>query len=330
MLQFVPALEVAGAVVEVSPFFDEAYLAQFFAGEGKSKAAFARGAARRLRALLRGGADLTWVEKEAFPFLPGLAERLVPRPYVVDYDDAIFHAYDRSGNPLVRRMLGRKLDPLLAGAAAVTAGNGYLADYATRHGAGEVVRVPTVVDPARYPVLPAPAGARLRVGWIGTPSNARYLAPVIAALGMIADRVPLTLVTIGAPVLRDLPVPQEVHAWTEDSEARLLAGIDVGVMPLPDDPFERGKCGYKLIQYMAAARPVIASPVGVNAEIVTSDVGLLALTERDWAEAIAALAADPARRVAMGTAGRRRVEDHYSIDAVAPGLIALFARVLGR
>lgn len=327
MAQFIPALEAAGATVVWSPFFGEDYLRGYFATGRKPKWPTAKAFARRLQALAGERYNLAWVEKEALPFLPGAFERLLRGRYVVDYDDAIFHSYDRSRSALVRRVLGRKLDALLRGAAAVTAGNGYLADYAHAHGAERVLRVPTVVDPARYPVTPPPAGERLRIGWIGTPANARYLAPVVAAMQRLADDVPMTLVTIGAPEFPGLPVPQEAHPWTEDSEAALLGGIDVGVMPLPDDPFERGKCGYKLIQYMAAGRAVIASPVGVNEEIVSEDAGLLAETPTQWAGAIAALAADPERRAAMGRAGRARVEARYSVDAVVPGLIELFAEL---
>lgn len=327
MAQFVPALEAAGAEVAWSPFFGDDYLRIFFATGRKAKWPAAKAFARRTGALASARYDVAWVEKEAFPFLPGAFERALRGRYVVDYDDAIFHSYDRSRSGLVRRVLGRKLDPLLRRAAAVTAGNGYLADYAHRHGAERVARIPTVVDPARYPVLPAPAGERLRIGWIGTPSNARYLAPLVAAMQRLAPRVPMTLVTIGAADLPGLPVPQEAHAWSEDTEAELLSGIDIGVMPLPDDPFERGKCGYKLIQYMAAGRPVIASPVGANADIVDDTVGLLADGVDEWVAAIEALAGDPARRATMGQAGRARVEARYSIDAVAPQLVALFAEI---
>ena len=333
MGQFIPRLEAAGAAVSISPFFDDAYLAGYFGSGRKSKASAALAYWRRARAIATANADLVWIEKELYPFLPGWFEGALARRgtrYVVDYDDAIFHSYDRNRRGAVRRLLANKLDPLLTGAGAVTAGNGYLADYAGDHGARRIVRVPTVVDPSRYPVLPPPAGERLRIGWIGTPSNARYLTPLIDAMRELTDRVPMTLVTIGAPELAELPIPQEVHAWSEDSEASLLATTDIGVMPLPDDPFERGKCGYKLIQYMAAARPVIASPVGVNAEIVTGDVGLTATTVAEWVRAISALAADPVRRQAMGAAGRQRVEAQYSVEAVAPVLIDLFADVAGR
>jgi glycosyltransferase involved in cell wall biosynthesis len=328
MLQFVPALEEAGASVTVDPFFDEAYLAAYYAGGRKPLGAALAGYRRRFAAVFRAQADLVWVEKELFPFVPGMAERLLSkRRYVVDYDDAVFHGYDRHRLAPVRWALGRKLQPLIAGAAAVTAGNDYLARYARQAGARRVELVPTVVDVARYPVTPPADGEPLRVGWIGTPANARYLGPVIEALGRVHRRYPVKLVTIGAPPLPDLPVPQEVHGWSEATEGALLSGIDVGVMPLPDSPFERGKCGYKLIQYMAVGRPVIASPVGVNSVIVDDAVGYLADDVGAWEAALIALAEDRARRERMGAAGRAKVERHYAADVIAPRLVRLFAEL---
>jgi glycosyltransferase involved in cell wall biosynthesis len=229
---------------------------------------------------------------------------------------------------VVRTVLGRKLVPLLRGSAAATMGNPYLADYARRQGTPRVVQVPTVIDPDHYPQRPAPAGERLRLGWIGTPENARYLDIVAEALRRLGPSVPVTLVTIGAPALPDLPVPQEVHSWSQETEGPLLAGIDVGVMPLRDSHYERGKCGYKLIQYMAAGRAVIGSPVGVNADIVTPECGLMATSVEDWMAAIRTLAENPEQRAAMGRAGRERVEHHYSRDVVGAKLIALFGEIM--
>jgi glycosyltransferase involved in cell wall biosynthesis len=331
MGQFVPLLEAAGARVVVAPFFDDDYLHALYTRGAKPAGASVKAYARRIAALLKMHADLVWLERELFPFLPGLFERALAArgvPYIVDWDDAVFHRYDRHGSGLVRRLLGGKFDPLLAGAAATTPGNAYLARYMTEHGARRVTPIPTVVDPRRYDPAPRVRGERLRLGWIGTPANARYLSVVADALRLLGGDPAVTLVTIGAPRLDDLSVPQEVHEWAEDREAALLASIDVGVMPLVDDPFERGKCGYKLIQYMASGRAVIASPVGVNADIVTPDVGLLATTPAEWAEAIRSLASDPVRAQAMGAAGRARVEARYSLDMAGAVLVDLFASVL--
>jgi glycosyltransferase involved in cell wall biosynthesis len=331
MLQFIPQLEAAGATVIVEPFFGNSYLRNYFSSGSKSALNTLLSFARRIFALRKlWRADLVWIEKELFPFIPGVAERIAGlggAPYVVDYDDAIFHNYELLSNRGARTLLANKLDALLKGASCVTAGNQYLADYAEAHGAPRILIVPTVVDIERYALRPAPDQARLRIGWIGTPRNASYLEPVIAALDRLLGLIPHCLVTIGAPRLDRLGARQERHDWSEDTEAELLAGVDIGVMPLPDEPFERGKCGYKLIQYMAAGRPVVASPVGVNHAIVSPDVGFLAETEDEWASAIETLARDPALRARIGAAGRHKVERCYSLQAVGPQLVSLFAEL---
>jgi glycosyltransferase involved in cell wall biosynthesis len=327
--QFIPALQAAGATVETSAFFDETYLQALYRSGGRRAADVARAYARRFRALRKvRKASVVWVEKEVFPYLPGGVEALLPRmgiPYVVDYDDATFHLYDRHRMPIVRRLLAGKFDPLLGGAETVTVGNAYLHDYVAAHGAQRVVRVPTVLDIDRYAVLPEPDDTEFRIGWIGSPGNTGLLTQLFGALRAVHTRRRLRLVTIGAGSLPDIGVPVEQHAWSEELEAHLLSTLHIGVMPLPDGPFERGKCGYKLIQYMACGRGVVASPVGVNAEMVTPDIGFLAATESDWIAAFDRLAGDRELRQAMGAAGRLRAETQYSLQGMAPRIVSLLA-----
>ena len=164
-----------------------------------------------------------------------------------------------------------------------------------------------------------------RVGWIGSPSTAVLLSLVREPLERLAREQPLRLVTIGARSLPKIDVPTEEHPWSEETEVSLLASIHVGIMPLQDEPWQRGKCGYKLIQYMACGKPVVASPVGVNCEIVTEEVGYLAEDPQEWYAALRRLADDDARRGRLGRAGRLVVEVKYSVPAVAPLLTELLA-----
>jgi glycosyltransferase involved in cell wall biosynthesis len=325
--QYFPALRDAGAEVHNAPFFDEHYLRRLYVSRDRGAGDLLRAYMCRVGALLRARRhDVVWVEKETLPFAPGLLERflgLAGVPYVVDYDDATFHTYDEHRRAVVRRLLGQKLNPLLSGAFAVTAGNRYLSDYAQNHGAKRVVRVPTVVDLSRYPATEYLRGAELRIGWIGTPATAKYLEILREPLRQLGQRIRLKLVTVGAPAGLDFGVPVEHHPWSEATEANLLAGVDVGVMPLPDAPWERGKCGYKLIQYMAVGKPVIASPVGVNRELVVPTVGTLAADCDAWVSAIEALALNPVLAADQGRAGRSLVEQTYSLQAQAPVVTAL-------
>lgn len=333
MSQFVPSLGAHGYRTMNRPFFSDDYLRRFFADGTKDKWEIIRSQIMRWKVISQNDADVLWIEKDVWPFMPASIEKRVwdgDTPYVLDFDDAVFHTYDKSGSFLVRSLLGKKFVPLMANSASVLVGNEYLADYARKAGAENIEIIPTVVDPSHYPMQDAPDDGRIKIGWIGTPRNARYLDQVIAAVNRLANELPLTLVTIGAKPIAGLAIPQVNHDWSEEDEGRLLGGIDLGVMPLPDDPWERGKCGYKLIQYMAAGKPVIASPVGVNKQIVSEQVGFLADDEQAWIDAIVSLARDRGLRRKMGLAARDRVETDYSIAAVAPKITRVFDGILGR
>jgi glycosyltransferase involved in cell wall biosynthesis len=327
MLQYVPALRAAGFDVQIRPLFDDSYLNSLYRDGSRPVGEVIKAYLRRLRVLLGSrGYDLAWVEKELLPFVPGGIERLLRGRglrYVLDYDDATFHRYDRHRSVLVRRLLGRKLVPLIRGARMAIPGNAYLAEYLLSQGARDVRILPSVVDLTRYPVVPEPSADEFKVGWIGSPSTTPHLRLAREGLERLARERPVRLVTIGAGPMPRIDVPMEQHAWDADTEASLLGGIHVGIMPLPDAPFERGKCGYKLIQYMACGRPVIASPIGVNNEIVTPDVGCLAEDAGQWHRALGRLAGDADRRRELGSAGRRRVEQAYSLQVTAPRLVAL-------
>ncbi|TVQ85326.1 MAG: glycosyltransferase [Chromatiaceae bacterium] len=329
LMTYRPWLEQAGFAVEVSSFFDDVYLRQLYTDGRAHRNDVLRAFGRRLRTLfgLRRY-RLLWIEKELFPFLPGGVDGFLPRlgvPYVLDYDDATFHRYDLHPSPLVRALFSRRLVPLLRGARMVTAGNAYLADYARSAGAGDVRELPTVVDIQQHAMTAEPTGDELRIGWIGSPSTAHYLGLVRKPLRRLARERALRLVVVGA---RDIPVvdvPLEFHDWAADTEAALLATLHLGIMPLTDGPWERGKCGYKLIQYMACGKPVIASPVGVNADIVSPDVGLLAANDAQWLTSLRTLAGDAALRRSFGRAGRAKVEARYSLQIRGPQLAALLA-----
>jgi glycosyltransferase involved in cell wall biosynthesis len=326
MLQFIPILRAAGFVTTVRPFFDDAYLRALY-GNGRRRYRDVAAAYLRRAGVLLGKrtSDLIWIEKEVFPFLPGLLEALLGNtPYVVDFDDATFHTYDLHRSAAVRRWLGRKLVPLLTRARAVTAGNAYLAGYAERVGARTVHRVATVVDLDRYPMdISGHDTTEFRIGWIGSPSTSALLKLMRAPLERLARELPVRLVTIGAGRAPDIDVPAEVHPWSLETEARLLMSTHAGIMPLQDEPWQRGKCGYKLIQYMACGKPVVASPVGVNSEIVTEDVGFLAATDDEWYQSLRRLATDRALGGRLGRAGRSAVEEKYSLQAVGPQVGAL-------
>jgi len=330
--QFLPRLAADGIAVEPAPFFPDAYLEALYAGRRWPLPKVAGCYAHRITALLDTRRhDLLWIEKEMLPWLPFAMERILlaaAPPYVLDFDDAWFHLYDLHRRPLVRWLLGDKLDRLMRGAALVTVGNGYLAERAERAGARRVAILPTVVDLDRYSALPVATTPRqkgpLRVGWIGSPATARYLDLLAEPLARLTAERLIRLVLIGAGESALPGIDADRIPWTEAGETAALTGIDAGIMPLIDSPWERGKCGYKLIQYMACAKPTVASPVGVNPAIVENGItGLLATGPADWEAALRTLAADQGLCRRMGEAGRAKVERAYSLQVIAPQLTGL-------
>ena len=271
--------------------------------------------------------DLLWVEKELFPWIPFQFENLFlgrQIPCVMDYDDAVFHRYDRHGSSLVRSLLGRKIDALMRRARTVVAGNQYLADRASSAGAANIEYLPSVVDTDRYTIGRRTTG-QFRIGWIGSPVTAPFLGLIGDALEEAVRQTGARLVLVGAGDRDPLPgVEKELIPWSEDSEVAHIQSFDVGIMPLPDGPFERGKCGYKLIQYMACGLPVVASPVGANKHIVEQGkTGFLASNTAEWVEALVRLSNNPGMRAALGKAGRKKVEQEYCLQVTAPRLVKI-------
>jgi len=267
------------------------------------------------------------LEKELFPWLPAWVDELLlpSAPFVLDIDDAIFHNYDEHESWWVRRTLGRKIDGLMARAAVVCAGNEYLADRARRAGAGEIALIPSAVDLNRYTVGEIHRRKRPIVGWIGTPVTQGYLKLIAPALRDAVEQFNARIVLVGANEEPKRWFPCEIRGWRESNEADDILDFDVGVMPLPEAPWERGKCGYKLIQYMACARPVVASPVGVNERLVINGInGYLATGEASWLRALGELLMDADARAAMGRRGRQIVENGYCTAVTGPR----YARVI--
>lgn len=336
LLQFLPLLEAAGIRATVSPLLPDDYLRRLYAGGGVDRKRVAAWYAGRMR-MLAGARrfDVVWIEKELFPWLPAWAESILSTlgvPYVVDYDDAIFHQYELHRSALVRRGLGRKIDAVMRHAALVTAGNEYLAERARGAGAARVEVLPSVVDTTRYALEAGPRGsAPFTIGWIGSPSTAEYLRAVAPALAEVCADGGCRFVTVGAGLSGLDGVPLEARSWAEDREVADIQEFDVGIMPLPDGPWELGKCGFKLIQYMACGVPVVASPVGANRTIVrVGETGYLANSLPEWVASLRTLRDDPARAREMGLRGRGDAEGIYSIAAVGPRLAELLRQLAGR
>lgn len=268
---------------------------------------------------------------ELMPLLPAWLEaRLIRIPYIFDLDDAFFLKYRSGRLGWLRPLLGRKIDRLIGGAAAVTAGNAHLAAYARRLNPN-VIHLPSVVDTDHF--LPSEGcsdpidSSVFTVGWIGSPSTAPYLQALVEPLQRFALGQRVRLMVVGGPA-PGIPGVEVIEVpWSLEQEVTLIQQFSVGVMPLPDTPWARGKCAYKLIQCMACAIPVIASPVGANVEAVPPHCGILASSTDHWLAAFRQLATDPALRHRMGAAGRQWVEERYSLRSALPVLAGVIRSV---
>lgn len=276
--------------------------------------------------------DAFWIEKEALPWIPSWIEiwLLSRKPYILDFDDAVFHNYDFHSNSLVRFFYGHRIDNLMRDARLVIAGNSYLANRAIRARANWIEIIPTVIDLARYKVKNVESVSdKPIIVWIGSPSTTQYLQKLSHPLKLLAEKKDFTLRIIGAGLI-DMPgVCVEYLDWSIDNEADLIAMCDIGIMPLNDGAWEKGKCAYKLIQYMACGLPTVASPVGANLEVVVDGAtGFFASKESDWLEKFELLLSDKMLRSRLGLAGRARVEENYCLQQTAPKLTTLLAEAI--
>lgn len=335
--QYRPRLRERGIEVEMRPLFGPGWFRILERPAGPvrtlSKAVYslARLAARmaQVRTLRAARPDLVLVEQQLFPYLPAWVESLLwPSriPTALEFDDAI---YLTAGHE-------QKLQRLCALVDVVIVGNRFLADFARPH-ARRVAVIPTTVDLRRYATARDLQRARreeadgtFRVAWIGLRYNFPFLETLAVPLARLAADgidVELRVISSGAP--RGGPQWGNVRIvhrpWSEETEAEELGACDASVMPLPDSEWARGKCGLKVLQSMAAAVPVVCSPVGVNADIVSDHQnGLLADNELAWTRALMELARDLECRKRLGEAGLAAVEASYDLEKGAEKVVEAY------
>jgi glycosyltransferase involved in cell wall biosynthesis len=337
--QYVPYLHDAGFDVTVRSFYTPAFFRLVYQrGRYLRKAASFIGLAVRQAALALGvnRYDLIFLYREMVPLGPALLELAVASrrpPIVYDFDDAIFLPAVSEANRAISFLKDPgKTASIIRRSRAVTVGNSFLAAYARQYNS-DVEVIPTAVDTTRWvPRSDAsrPAGP-LVVGWIGSPTTFAYLEGLAEVLRRVAARHPFVLKVSGAGRPVNFPgLDVRVEPWSLDREVELFNTCDIGVYPLTDDDWSRGKCGFKAIQFMACGVPVVAASVGVNREIVQDGVnGFLASTPGEWLEKFERLLTEADLRAQFGEAGRRTIEERYSLQVTAPKLVATFQRALG-
>lgn len=329
--QYIDIFKDNGIIVDVSPLFSNLYLDKLYSKKNVFLEVFIGYLNRFIKLFLIKKYDLIIIEKELFPYLPFPFEILINisrKNYIVDFDDAIFHNYDLNKNPLIRLILKNKIDLIMKRSSYVLAGNQYLADRALNAGSNNVYVLPTVVDTLKYKIKANFKKSISIIGWIGTPKTSHYLFSLIPVFNKISLQFPIRIIAVGANEIDFKNTIVESIEWSESKEVDIIQNFDIGIMPLSNTPWEKGKCGYKLIQYMACGIPVVGSNVGVNSKIISHNFdGYLAKSDEDWFSFLVDLLGDSSKRIKMGENGRKKVLENYSLQSQSNNFIEIIKKV---
>ena len=293
--------EKNGIKVVINPLFDKEY----FSAKSKLKKLLVvvKAYLKRLFFLLKVLSfkqkyALVLIEYELFPYFPAVFERLFKVrgiKYIVDYDDAIFHKYDMSNSFIIKRFLSKKIATVIKNATKVIVCNSYLENYAKQYNQN-LIKLPTVVLLDKYiekmQELKKEDSKNFIVGWIGSKTTSIYILEILDIFKLFKNKyknIKFYLVGFDKKLLSEEDIEKYgivIIPWSEESEVENILKFDVGIMPLHNDPWSQGKCGFKLIQYMSCKKSVIASPVGINKEIVGNENGFLVESEKEWLDAL--------------------------------------------
>src|SRR6202011_3577653 len=253
--------------------------------------------------------------------------RRANRRIVFDFDDAVMFREQKHRRPL-RAKTFKKFLRTVKRCEAVVAGNDFLACFAEACGRRAVI-LPTSIDLTKYKLKRHNEGLGLIIGWLGLSDGLPYLRHIHPALQKLSARFPgLKLKVISDKPLQLDGVQVENEPWRLETEQANLASFDIGIMPLWDSVWTRGKCGYKILQYMGVGTAVVASDVGVNNEIIAhGENGFLAKTQDDWVEAVSRLIRNPEQRRTFGLRGRELIEKRYSLESFAQGYVKLLCEI---
>jgi glycosyltransferase involved in cell wall biosynthesis len=334
--QWEPLLRKNGVAITYAPFeSDELHGLLYKAGNvGRKLSLVAEGISRRF-SVMRSvrDYDVVYVFREAALLGPPFFERWIHRsgvPVVFDFDDAVFVSYRSPTNGYLSYLkFASKTKSICRMSAHVMAGNAYLAEYA-RQVNPNVTIIPTTIDTEKYTVTERTNESEMpTIGWTGSFSTVQHLNTLRSVLQKLARQTRFRLRVIGTPTYRLDGLDVEAMPWRAATELKDLDAIDIGIMPLPDDSWSKGKCGLKALQFMALGIPTVCSPVGVNTEIIhDGENGFIANSEEEWIEKLGRLLHSAELRSQLGRAGRTTVETRYSANVQAPRVSELLRSVV--
>jgi glycosyltransferase involved in cell wall biosynthesis len=320
--QFADSFRAAGIDFHISELFDDRYfdilrMSEPLRSLQKIPYTLARFHTRQL-ATRKDDSDLCVVEQQLFPYLPfAIEEKYLSPRYLFEFDDAIYLTHPK------------KLPKVIQRARAVIAGNQTLAEYAQKFNEN-VHRVPTVLDTDHFKPLPTKPKDRLILGWSGLEYNFPYIQLLSPVLEKLVQKFPVEVVILSGSSPRGFTFPFRFVKWDPAHEVAQLNEFDIGLMPLKIDEWSRGKCGFKLLQYMSLEIPSVATSVGVNREIVQHGLNaFLAKDLSDWESCLSQLISDSNLRQSVGKAGRSTVLENYSTAVWFPKLLSIYRKYAG-
>jgi glycosyltransferase involved in cell wall biosynthesis len=332
--QYLPLLKSRGIDYEIHSFLTPSNW-RLFTKPGNpipKLSALMTGLTKRFMLLLRVRRfDLVFIHRETLPIGPPVLEWLIAKglhkKIIYDFDDAIWLTDRKKESPIGRLLRWRsKVAVICRLSHKISCGNAYLASFARQYNSNVVVNPTTIDMSAQTRQRTGDISSTITIGWTGTMSTLKYLDGVRNAVSRVMTKYPSVRFVVIADERPSFDWPTfTFKKWSRETEVSDLLEFDIGIMPLPDDEWSRGKCGFKALQYMSLTIPTIASPVGVNTDIIThGQDGLLASTEEEWIGCLGLLIESNSLRHELGVAGRRKVQQAYSVESNTNLFLALF------
>jgi len=277
--------------------------------------------------------DIIYIEYELFPYFPSIFEKFLNFlniKYIVDYDDAIFHNYNQSKNRLIRLLLSNKIDSVIKNASYVITGSPYLTEYVSKLNAN-CIEIPTSVSRNKYTsISDSEKNAIFTIGWIGSRTTSINLLKLIPVFETLKEKIDYQLNLIGFDKNESSKLAHlntHLITWDSKSEIEEIKKFDLGIMPLDNTPFNQGKCGFKLIQYMGCSLPTLSTPLDANKKINRNGKNLYAITTEDWVKAIGKVHENQDYYKEVGIENYKDFEKYYTVESNYNSYIKLFREV---
>ncbi len=329
----------AGFIITNKPLFPNSYVATFYEKGHKPLFTVLLSYLKRFWQLtFMKKYDIVYVQYELFPFLPFFFEWIFLRNkknLVLDYDDAVFHNYDKSPNKIIKKILGSKIFKLVKRAECVITGSPYLTKILSTY-TNKVIEIPTSISFQKYNNANAIVDSNVQdvfiIGWIGSKTTSVNLLPLKQCFIQLQKQYNIQLALIGFDhlLVGELDgINYMLYDWSADTEVKLLSSFHVGIMPLTPDVFNNGKCGFKLIQYMACGLPTISTPLEANKKINRSGNNLHAVTVEEWYNRFVKMMSNRSFYKKVGDENKRIAQELYSIEANHLKYISIFNGLVG-